>query len=51
MKNKTAETLEAVHTHTHTHTHTYTLLTKERRYAYYLSISPFYIPLVKEVTI
>ena len=49
MKNKTAETLEAVHTHTHTHT--YTLLTKERRYAYYLSISPFYIPLVKEVTI
>ena len=28
MKNKTAETLEAVHTHTHTHTHTYTLLTK-----------------------
>ena len=23
MKNKTAETLEAVHTHTHTHTHLY----------------------------
>lgn len=45
MKIKTAETIEAVHTHT------YTLLTKERRYAYYLSISPFYIPLAKEVTI
>lgn len=45
MKNKTAETLEAVHTHT------YTLLTKERRYAYYLSLSPFYIPLVKEVIV
>ena len=50
MKNKTAETLEAVHTHTHTHTHTLILyLQKERRYAYYLSLSPFYIPLVKEV--
>jgi len=38
MKCKTAVTLGAVHTHTHTHN---TLLqNKERRYAYYLSISP-----------
>jgi len=38
MKSKTAVTVEAVHTHTHTHN---TLLqNKERRYAYYLSISP-----------
>ena len=50
MKNKTAETLEAVHTHTHTHT-LILYLQKERRYAYYLSLSPFYIPLVKEVII
>jgi len=38
MKSKTAVTVEAVHTHTHTHN---TLLqNKERRYTYYLSVSP-----------
>ena len=30
MKNKTAETLEAVHTHTHTHTHTLILYLQKR---------------------
>ena len=49
MENKTAESLGAVHTHTHTH---YFTTNKERRYAYYLSLSPFcWKPLVKEVTI
>jgi len=40
MKSKTAVTVEAVHTHTHTHTHNTLLQNKERRYTYYLSVSP-----------
>jgi len=39
---KNAVTLEALHTHTHTHTHN-TFTTKERRYTYYLSVSPIYL--------
>ena len=49
---KNAVTLGAVHTHTHTHTHTNTFTTKERRYTYYLSVSPIYLKSpVKEVLI
>ena len=52
MKNKMAETLEAVHTHTHTHTHTHKgLLQKERRYTYYLSVSPLIISKVRRLLV
>ncbi len=37
-----------LHTYIHTYIHG---LRQERRYAYYLSLSPFYIPLAKEVIV
>ena len=40
MKNKTAETLGAVHTHTHTHTHTHNTFIQEGR-ELYLILAPF----------
>ena len=44
--NKNAVTLEALHTHTHTQ------YLYERRYTYYLSVSPIYLKSpVKEVLI
>lgn len=44
MKNKTAETLGAVHTYTHKG-----LLQKERRYTYYLSVPPLIISNVRRL--
>jgi len=47
MSKKLLESLLRLHTHTHTHTHTQYNLYMERREAYYLSLLPFYMHLLK----